>query len=217
MKSLLRLASATVAIGAVLATPLAASATIQDRFSVAGPGAEALFSTCPGIPPIGPVCTDTYIIAAAQVTKAGGIKTSGTTLLIDAFSYTCDPTTCTMVSDTGGIGSASLSIDSKLTKASAAATVPVTTCVRDSSGGITCADAGFVVVSASWSGVGDLQRQISNIHYSSRTFSEHLHFNGSIRFALASATVNGHDLGVSDFLGDMFNMKQTDISICHIC
>ena len=217
MKRLLRLASATVAIGAVLATPLVASATIQSRFSVSGPGAEALFSTCPGIPPIGQVCTDTYILAAAQVTKSGGIKSSGTTLLIDAFSYTCDLTTCTMVSDTSGFGPASFSIDSKLTKASATATVPVTTCAPDGSGGITCADAGFATVSVSWSGVGDLQRQISNLHYFSRTFSEKLHFNGSIRYASASATVNGRDLGVSGFLGDMFNIKQTDISICHIC
>jgi hypothetical protein len=217
MKRLLRLASATVALGTVLATPLAASAAIQERFSVAGPGAEALFSTCPGIPPIGQVCTDTYILAADQVTKAGGIKSSGATLFYDAFSYTCDPTSCAMVSDTGGFGLASLSIDSKLTKASAAATVPVTTCVPDGSGGITCADAGFATVSASWTGVGDLQRQVVNAHYFSRTFSEKLHFNGSIRYASASATVNGHDLGVSDFLGDMFNIKQTDISICHIC
>jgi hypothetical protein len=217
MKSLLRLASATLAIAFAIATPLTASASTQQRFSVAGAGAEAFFSTCPGIPQLGVVCTDTYINVANQIIKSGASKSSGTTLFLDEYSYICNPTTCDLVSRTFGFGSASLSIDTKLTKASATSSVPVNTCLPDGAGGAICADAGFVGVSATWSGVGDLQRQVSNILYSSRSFSEHFHLNGLVRFATASATVNGNNLGVSDFLGDMFNVKQSQIDICHIC
>jgi hypothetical protein len=219
MKPLIRLACAALAVGVVIATPLVALASTQQRLSVAGPGAEAFFSTCPGVPQLFVVCTDTYINVASSIVKSGGSKSSGTSLFLDQVNYICDSAKCDLITETVGLGPASLSIDTKLTKASATASVPVATCVPDADnvGNVICTDAGFVPVSAAWTGVGDLLRQVSNINFSSRSFSEHFHFNGLMRFATASATVNGTNLGVSDFLGDMFNVKQSQIDICHIC
>src|SRR3989442_3484609 len=115
MKRLPRFAGACLAIGAALATPLTASATYQERFSMSGSGAAVAFGSCQDTPEGGQLCTDTMIGVAGQVTKADGTKTSETTLSIDIFRYTLDSAaTFTFISETAGFGVASLSVDQRL-------------------------------------------------------------------------------------------------------
>src|SRR5439155_13656885 len=92
MQRLSRLAWACLAIGAALATPLTASATYQDRFSMAGSGAAAAFGSCEPSPAGGQVCTAISIGVASQITKADGTNTSETTLSIDIGRFSLDST-----------------------------------------------------------------------------------------------------------------------------
>ncbi len=212
MKALIRLAGMVSAIGAVLATSVTASASTVDQFSMAGSGADAVFSTCPTLPVPGQVCTDTRIAVANQITRADGSTSPGTTLSIDVFKYGMDSSgSFFFVSDTAGFGLASMSIDSRLTSASASATFPVVTCFADG----TCTD-GTMTVSASWSGQGDLRHDVSNFHFSKGDVSGTSHFNGFLRSASANGTVNGSGLGDSLF-ADLFNVKSVAVLICHMC
>jgi hypothetical protein len=212
MKPFIRLASATLAIGVVLATPLAASASTQERFSVAGSGAEAVFSTCPTLPVSGQVCTDTQIGVASQITRADGSKSSDTTLSISILRYSMDSAGAfVFISETAGFGLASLSIDARLTRASATASFQVITCGVDS-----CDNGTTATIGASWTGQGALLHDVSNQHFTKGPFSVNLHMNGIVRDASASATVNGSDLGASLF-AEMFNVKRANVIICHMC
>jgi len=212
MKAVIRIVGIVSAIGAVLATSVTASASTVDQFSMAGSGADAVFSTCTTLPAPDQVCTDTRISVANQITRANGSTSPGTTLSIDVFKYGMDSSgSFFFVSDTAGFGLASMSIDSRLTKASASAAIPVITCFADG----TCTD-GTMTVSASWSGQGDLRHDIVNFHFSKGDLSGNSHFNGFVRSATATVTVNGS--GAGDFVfADMFNVKSVDVLICHMC
>ena len=212
MKAVIRIVGIVSAIGAVLATSVTASASTVDQFSMAGSGADAVFSTCTTLPAPDQVCTDTRISVANQITRANGSTSPGTTLSIDVFKYGMDSSgSFFFVSDTAGFGLASMSIDSRLTRASASATFPVITCFADG----TCTD-GTMSVSVSWSGQGDLRHDVSNFHFSKGGLSGSFHFNGFIRGAIANGTVNGN--GPGEFVyADMFNVKSVDVLICHMC
>ena len=211
MKRLLRLASAVLGFAFVLATPLAASASTQERFSVAGSGAEAGFGSCSDLTLGGQICTGYRIGVSSQITKADGTKSSETTLSIDIFTYSIDSSgMVTFISETAGFGVPSWSIDSRLMRASATASFPVISCGVDS-----CVD-GTVSVLASWTGQGDLLHDVSNFHFSKGPFSLNSHLNGNARVASATATVNGNDVGASLF-AEMHNVKSGDIVICHMC
>lgn len=211
MKPLIRLASAALAIGVAIATPLAASATTQERFSVAGTGADAIFTTCPNGPVPDQVCTLALIGVSSQVTKPDGTKTSETTLSIGIDTFKIDLSgNFVSISTTAGFGVPTWSIDTRLTRASATASFAVITCTGD-----VCVDGTMTVV-ASWTGQGDLLHDVSNFHVSKGPFSANFHFNGNTRLASASATFNGQDLGAS-FFADMRNVKSGDILICHGC
>ena len=212
MQRMSPLAWACLAIGSALATPLTASATYQDRFSMAGSGAAAAFGSCEPSPAGGQVCTAISIGVASQITKADGTKTSETTLSIDIGRFSLDSTGAfTFISETAGFGVASLSVSPRLSSATAAASFQVITCSVDN-----CADGGTVTVSASWTGQGDLIHDVSNVHFSKDPFSGNFHANGDVRSADATATVNGTDFGASLF-ASMFNVKTAAIFICHMC
>ena len=212
MKAVIRLAGIVGAIGAALATSVTASASTADHLIMAGSGADAVFSTCPTLPVPGQVCTDTRIAVADQITRADGSTSPGTTLSVDVFKYGMDSSGgFFFVSDTAGFGLASMSIDSRLTGASASATFPVITCFADG----TCTD-GTMTVSASWNGQGELRHDVSNFHFSKGDLSGISHFNGFLRSASANGTVNGSGLGDSLF-ADIFNVKSVDVLICHMC
>jgi len=211
MKRLLRLVGAPLAFVFVLATPLAASASTQDRYSVAGEGADAIFATCPGEPVPGQICSVVFIGLNSQVTKADGTKSSATSLSIGISKYTIDLSgNYVSISETAGFGLPRWSLDAKLTHASATASFAVITCA-----GFDCVD-GTVTVVASWTGQDDLIHEVFNLHIAKGGFTANLHFNGNTRNASASVSVNGEDLGTSLY-ADIRNLKTGQIVICHFC
>ena len=212
MKPLIRLATAALTVGVVIATPLGASATTQERISVSGIGADAIFTTCPNGPvPGGQACTLAQIGVNSQVTKSDGSKSSETTLSIGIDTFKIDSSgNFVPISQTGGFGVPVWSIDSRLRSASATASFPVFTCTVDG-----CVDGTMTVV-ATWTGQGGVMHDVSNFHFSKGPFSGNFHSSGDTRLASASATFNGENFGPS-FFADIRNVKSGDILICHGC
>ena len=211
MKPLIRLASAALAIGFAIATPLAASASTQERISVAGTGADAIFATCPNGPVPDQVCAVAFIGLNSQITRADGSKSSETSISIGISKFMIDSSgNFVSISETAGSGVPTWSIDSKLTRAYATASFAVITCA-----GFDCVD-GTATVVASWTGQGDLVHDVFNQHISKGGFSANFHFNGNTRNASATVTINGEDLGAS-VVADIRNVKTGQILMCHYC
>jgi hypothetical protein len=208
---LITLAVSVLAI-AVAAEPrptLAAGNTWH--YSFAGMGADAGFSTCDYWPvPAGTVCTDTYISVAEQVYKEGGKKYPSTTMYMYQYVYKIDKKgNYRYVSDSWGWGDASLSINHKLTNASASAEMLMTTCKSDRHGNQRCQDS-FVPVSATWSGVGDLVRTKGNYHSVSKGYTYNSHFSGTYRDA--TVEVSGMDVGALMW-ASLYNSRWMDVYV----
>jgi hypothetical protein len=143
MKSRLILAL-VLALAVTVAGTGTASTVVAGRafhYSFVGKGDDAAWSTCPFGPTAGAVCTDTCVSAAEQVYKEDGTKFPSTWLSFYQYSYKLDRRgNWVFISDTYGSGEATLSIDKKLTGASANASVPVTICTVDRRGNYTCED-----------------------------------------------------------------------------
>jgi hypothetical protein len=183
------------------------------HFSFAGKGAEAGFTTCDYWPvPAGTICTDTYISVAEEVYKEDGTQYPSTTMWVNQYSYKFDKWgNWIFVSDSWGGGEASLSIDRKLSNATASATLQMTTCTVDRRGNYTCQDS-QVPVSATWSGVGDIVRTTGNSHTVSKGYTYNSHFKGSYRDA--SAQVSGFEIG-TQMWASIYNSRWMDVYVSH--
>lgn len=213
---------ALVALAALLlpAMPVAAAGNTF-HFSATGKGAEAGWTTLPadGIAVTNVVYTDTFLFTAEQAVKADGTVFSDKFLVIDQFSYKIDRRgNFIFVSQTFGFAGGSdvnLSVDRGLTSASVTASVALQTCTVDRRGNPTCVDAGIGSVAASWTGQGDIIKQSGNFHVVSKGFTQNSHFRGSFRNATASGSLNGADIGGSQFFADIFSSTSRDVFICH--
>ena len=125
----------------------------KSHFHYAGKGASVGWTTCPSGPVPNEVCTETYISAAEEMYREDGTRFPSATLSLYEYRYMVDDQgNWIFVSDTSGYAAASLSIDKKLARASASATVPLTICTADENGNYLCVDGGQATVSASWTG-----------------------------------------------------------------
>lgn len=183
------------------------------HFSNVGMGAEAGFSNCTSWPvPNGTICTDTYIWVAEQVYKDNGTKYPGTTMSVSQYQYKYDKKgNWVYVSDSWGWGDATLSIDNKLTSATASSTLQMTKCSLDRIGNYTCKES-LVPVSISCNGFGDLVRSNGNNHTVSKGYTYNSHFQGTYREA--TCQVNGLDAGTMSW-GSLFNTRWMDIYVSH--
>jgi hypothetical protein len=182
----------------------------------AGKSANAGWSTCPD-GPAGPdeVCTDTYISVAQEMYREDGTRFPSKTLSLYEVRYMVDDQgNWISVSDTSGYGDASLTINKKLTSASASATVPLTICTVDGDGNYTCVEGGSVMVSGLWTGVGDLERSHGVYHNLSTGFTLNSHWKATYRNATATGQVNGVDLGTSLYAA-LNDSKSGDVWIYH--
>ena len=187
----------------------------KSHFHYAGKGASAEWSSCFYEPVPNEVCTNTYISVAEEMYREDGTRFPNKALSLYEYRYTVDEQgNWIFVSETSGVGDASLTIDKKLARASASATVPLTICTADAEWNYTCVDGGQATVNASWIGVGDLEKSHGNYHSSSTGFTLNSHWKGTYRNATASGQVNGVDLGTALY-GSLFESKSGDIWIYH--
>jgi hypothetical protein len=192
------------------------------QFSATGPGAEALFTTFPasGNPVPGKVYTDTYVTGSRTLSGIGNSKSLDQALLLDEFSYKFDANLNEVpVSDTSGFTDGSgvaLSISSKLTSASVSATVPLTTCALDANANPTsCGSAVPTAVSASWTGQGSLQKQVSTSLFHTKGTTMVSKFRGTLRNASASLQVGGRSVTAPLAFADIFDSTQKATCISH--
>ncbi|UCD99404.1 MAG: hypothetical protein JSV42_01360 [Chloroflexota bacterium] len=191
----------------------AKAATSTWQYSSSGKGAEAYFTTCFEWPSPGTVCTDTGIYVGEFVFKEDGTKYPSSTMSFYQTQYKVDPRgNWIWISDTWGYGEASLSVDNKLTRATASGDLQLTTCTPGRRGEINCSETGMVTLSASWSGVGDLFRSKSNSHTLSKAYNYTSHYSGSYRDAIAQ--VSGLDTGVQ-YWASIYNTSSMEVIINH--
>lgn len=205
-----------VAIVALGLYPAPALATGQAfHYSYVGKGADAAWTTCPFQPGPNVVCTDTWISVGEEVYTQDRTKFPSSTLFFYQSSYKFDRKgNWIFVSEQYGFGEATLSVSKQLTDASAGATVALTTCTADRRGNYSCQDGGSAIISAAWTGQGDIVRSNYNYRVVSKGFSYVGHSRGTYRDATASAQVNGGDVG-SGLYGSIFESRWKDIYITH--
>ncbi len=207
----------SVLVFALGISPLPAQAAGQSfHFSSVGKNADAGWTTCPFFPEPNQLCTDTYVYAADTLYKDDGTKFPYTILFIDQYSYKLDKKgNYVFVSATYGYSeNATLSMDKKLTQATANGVVSLTTCREGRRGNWICSDAGTADVNVSWIGEGDLVRSTSNYHTVSKSFSYNSHNQGSYRNASAIGQMNGMDFG-SLWYASLYDSKWRDVYVCH--
>ncbi|MBI1886739.1 MAG: hypothetical protein HYS09_10585 [Chloroflexi bacterium] len=190
------------------------------HFKVSGQGAEAGWSTCPfkELPEPNVVCTDTFLFAVDQAVLDNGTRFSDKFLFIDQFSFKFDRKgNFVFLSETFGFAGGAdvtLSVDRKLTNASASATLLLTTCTPDRRGNVTCSD-GPGTVSGSWTGQGDLQRVNDFSVFVSKGFKDVFRVNGTLRNASTSAQIDGSAVPGTQFFGDIFDLTFGEVFVCH--
>lgn len=210
---LIALALTVLAFAVVISPPPARAATTTWHYSSRGKGAEAYFTTCYDWPGPGTVCTDTGVYVSEFVYKEDGTKYPSTTMSFYQTRYKYDQRgNWIWISDTWGYGDASLSIDNKLTYATASGNLQLMTCTQARRGEVNCTDAGMKEISASWSGIGDLVRSKSNSHTISKGYNYSSHYSGTYRDA--SAQVSGMDPGVQ-YWASIYNNRWMDVYISH--
>ncbi len=213
-KSILILAVVALVFAGILAiqpqTAKAAATVYHFRF--VGMGAEAGFSTCDwsSVPAAGTVCTDTYINVAEYVYSENGTQFPSSFMNLYQVTYKFDRNgNWIYVSDSWGWGEATLTIDRKLSKASASATIQLSTCTVDRRGRYSCTES-TLPVSASWTGKGDIVRSSGHWRSVSKGFTYNSSFSGSYREA--SASIQGVDAG-SLMWAWMYNSKSKDVYV----
>jgi hypothetical protein len=201
---------AFVFIAALFTQYGANAATSTYHFSTKGPGADGDWSSCSGTGVVS--CTETYINAADQITKDNGSTVTGGAIFIDIFSYHCTRHACYFDSDRSGVGSATVSVSTKLTSASASGTLSMVLCDQN----FNCVDDGTSDIAASWTGYGGLTKQSGSFRYKDSTSSYSERFSGTFRNADGTATVDGANAGDLNF-AEIFTTTDRQVSICHNC
>lgn len=212
---LITLALALMAFSLSISPPQARAAGNTWHYSFKGMGAEASFSDCNYWPvPAGTVCTDTYLAVAEEVYKEDGTKYPSTTMWFSQYQYKVDKRgNYIYISDRWGWGEASLSIDNKLSSATASATLQVTTCTVDRRGNYTCQEGDLMPVSASWNGTGYLVRTNSSQHTVSKGYTYNSRYKGVYRDA--SAQVDGLQPVGEQWWATIYNSRWMDIYVSH--
>ncbi len=210
---LIAVSLAVITFAMVISPPQARAATDTWHYSSSGKGAEAYFTTCYDMPKPGTLCTDTGVYVGEFVFKEDGTKYPSTTMSFYQTKYKYDQRgNWIWVSDTWGYGDATLSIDNKLTFATASGNLQLTTCTPGRRGEINCTDTGMKEISASWSGIGDLVRSKSNSHTISKGYNYSSHSSGSYRDA--SAQVSGLEPGVQ-YWASIYDNRWMEVYISH--
>ena len=194
-----------ISLAAPIMSPEAVSAADQSRFSFAGKGASAGWTTCPEVAP-GDVCTDTFMYMAEQRVRENGQKYGNEFLHIDQFTYSFDEEwNFTFLGSRTGEVEVDFSINKKLDNASVSADVPVVECMD------TCED-NVVHVDASWTATGPSVKSKSKSHVISDDVKYHSSGSGTFRPASAEAMVDGEDVGTL-YWADLFNSKYSEVVI----
>jgi len=121
------------------------------------------------------------------------------------------PTTSGYPQASWGWGEANLSIDRKLSSATADATLQMSTCTVDRRSNYKCQES-TLPVSVTWNGVGDLVRSSGSWHTVSKGYTYNSHFSGTHRDA--TAQVSGLEAGTFTW-ASIYNSRSMDVSASH--
>lgn len=214
-------------IAAVLASllagagPAAAAGTTHHQFSFRGSSALAQFPGLPpgAIPQPGVVYTDTTIWAGEQMFNVDGTRQADDTVHLDQFSYryTAEGQFERVAAVSGRAHGAAVTfaVSGDVSRASAAAQVPVTRC-EYVAGTSYCVDGGSRAVRVTWTGTGDAGRGMQVSTWSSGGSRYVSRSSGVFRAATATATIEGADLGASAW-SSISRSRSGSIEICHGC
>jgi hypothetical protein len=213
-------------LGALLAAavPASAAGATHYQFSYRGASATAEFAGLPpgAIPQPGVVYTNTLAWAGESVSTQNGTQYEDGGVHLEQFSYRyTEQGEFQPIALTSGMAhgaAVDLTVSGGVNSASTAANVPVTRCEFDPAtwSWSPCADAGSRAVSIAWTGTGDVMRGMSVSTFSSGNSRYVSRTNGTSRDANATGTVDGVDLGASNW-GFINRSRAGSIQICHGC
>lgn len=234
MIALRRTALALAAVAALLSSAAPAMADIGPggpsyRLHAWGLGADVIWSTFPadGVAVPGVVYTDTSITVSEQGSRVDGTAVDPPWLLLfqqDMYKFDRHGDYIPL-SDIYGSAAGSdldLSVDSKLTSASATATIQYTNAcwyrVRDGAASryeqYACG-YGVGSVSASWAGHGDLVKQTENTTDVTKVYTRTTRGTYTYRDATASGSWNGVGIAGQQVEAKIIDSASRDVFICH--
>lgn len=220
-------AVASVAVGALLAALLAASpsdaSATASHYRQSGPGAAALFTTCPGGPAPGVPCTETILRTGEHLIRSDGATWHDEFLVFEQFTEVCDgeegSLACRplwLTTGFAGPGEMDLTIDGRgLATASVSAAALAQTCVFTEED-VECGEWHVQQVQAAWTATAPAVRGAHNFRSASRCFVETFHDRGSLRPAEATGVIDAMDLG-DTVHGRISNGTLATHSITHTC
>lgn len=191
------------------------------HYSQTGKGADAGWTTAPldGSLVPGVVYTDTWISVSEAAVKQDGTVFSDEFVFIDQYSYKVDRSGNWMpVAETFGFAGGtdvSLAFGTKLSSASIAATVSLTTCTVDRRGDFQCVDSGMGSVQATWTAQGSAVKQSGSSHIVAEGFTGKSSYRQTSRSAIATASLDGSAIGGQPFVATIFSATYRDIYVCH--
>lgn len=204
-----------VATPASAVPPPGVPAAQTAHLDFSGRGAVATWSTCPGDPDAGDVCTFTFLSASfvkrenrVPVRAASALFEQATLLFGEDFETT-------LISATFASGPIDLHIDQALSSASFAATVGGQTCVPVGDD-ILCEDA-VVALTGSWTGTGELERVRDNSTPGGSVAGSPfliVHERRSARAATAVATRDGAPIPGGLVFAEVFDSTRSFILVC---
>jgi hypothetical protein len=208
------LLTAFMTVGALSGVGAQAAPRSSYHFMFKGTGAEGFWSSCTETRVVS--CVDTYIAGAKQVSRDGGNTWRDNSASLDRVYYHFDSNgNFVFDAEDFGYGDATVSVDSKLTTASIVASLPVSSCSVDRNGNWTCSDS-TADLSANFDGVGALTKVNGSYKISDGSFTETYKSKGSYRQADSQTSLNGTSL-VGYQCGDIFNVSERDMYLCHGC
>ncbi len=187
---------------ASLAAPLAAAAATS-HYKQTGPGASAIWSTCPDGPVPGVECTETNVIAGAVKIRTDGSTWADRYLVFERHTFVCDDAgECRSIAHTVGFAGPSdveLTLHGRrLAGMTVSGSALAVTCAPDGDE-VVCGEWEWSTVDVTWTADGDARNRAFTDRYSTRCFTEVFHVHGAIRPALATGAIDGQDLGASVF------------------
>jgi hypothetical protein len=203
--------------GLILSASLAPAPALAatNRYTEKGKGADGFWSNCLE-PAANTNCTDVFLVASEFIANSNGETFESGGIFIEIFRYHFDRRgNFHFDSDTLGFGEATITVDNKLTSATASGTIPTEVCIERHRN-FDCFAGDPLDVAGSWSGYGAVARFSDSFHFHTAGYSENGRFSGKSRSATASVTIDGFGLG--DALGaSIFEGSYRDFVVCHDC
>ena len=191
------------------------SPTLVFQLRFTGLAATASWTTCPE-PEIGDLCVDTDVLAFDSATREGKVRDRGPTLRTLTFVYRVvggEFGTVLVAEWFGRTEIAAVSGTPRLTRATAAGTVPVLLCsVFDPTAGFACPDE--VAVDLTWTGAGALTRLDEHDVGRNEFRMENTWTRGWQRPATVTGSVSGSALGTLS-AAELLRVRQGEVVVQH--